>query len=348
MKVAMAGWTEAALALVTGGAGAFIFWLVGFPMPFLTGPAVAVTLAAVLGLQVSIPAALRNVCFLVLGLNIGGSVTPEVLATAAHWPGSLAVLCLMLPAGMALGSLLLNKGFGFNHSAALLASTPGHLSFVLSMSLERSLPIEPIAVVQSVRVLLLTIFLPIPLVLFTDVSDMVLPMRVTIGWGHFAVILGLAALVGMAFLRLKVPAALLLAGMLVSAIGHASDLTPGFQHAALTTAAFIVMGSMIGTRFSGIALGDLKRSLLAGVCLTLLVTMLALLCAVAMALAGGYDLSLLFLSYAPGGVEAMAAMAVQLHLAPAVVAAHHVLRLLVLTVLVPLMLARATARDAAA
>ena len=55
MKVAMAGWTEAALALATGGAGAFIFWLVGFPMPFLTGPAVAVTLAAVPTVPLVIP-----------------------------------------------------------------------------------------------------------------------------------------------------------------------------------------------------------------------------------------------------------------------------------------------------
>ena len=86
-----------------------------------------------------------------------------------------------------------------------------------------------------------------------------------------------------------------------------------------------------------------QRIAVAALLAALLVAMTA-----SMALAGGYDLSLLFLSYAPGGVEAMAAMAVQLHLAPAVVAAHHVLRLLVLTVLVPLMLARATARDAAA
>jgi len=58
------------------------------------------------------------------------------------------------------------------------------------------------------------------------------------------------------------------------------------------------------------------------------------------AAASGLAPTLLLVAYAPGGVEAMAAMAVQLGLAPAFVAAHHVARLLVLTLFVPALLAR--------
>jgi uncharacterized membrane protein AbrB (regulator of aidB expression) len=50
------------------------------------------------------------------------------------------------------------------------------------------------------------------------------------------------------------------------------------------------------------------------------------------------------LAFAPGGVEVMAAMAVQLALEPAFVAAHHVLRLLVLTVLIPVLIRAERAR----
>jgi uncharacterized membrane protein AbrB (regulator of aidB expression) len=46
------------------------------------------------------------------------------------------------------------------------------------------------------------------------------------------------------------------------------------------------------------------------------------------------------LAFAPGGVEVMAAIAVETGLEPAFVAAHHVFRLIVLTVLVPVMIAR--------
>jgi len=46
----------------------------------------------------------------------------------------------------------------------------------------------------------------------------------------------------------------------------------------------------------------------------------------------------LLIAFAPGGVETMAAMSVLLDADPAFVAAHHVLRLFVLTALVPIVL----------
>jgi uncharacterized membrane protein AbrB (regulator of aidB expression) len=48
----------------------------------------------------------------------------------------------------------------------------------------------------------------------------------------------------------------------------------------------------------------------------------------------------LLLAFAPGGVEVMAALAVETGLEPAFVAAHHVFRLMLLSVLVPILLAR--------
>ena len=51
-----------------------------------------------------------------------------------------------------------------------------------------------------------------------------------------------------------------------------------------------------------------------------------------------------WLAYAPGGVEAMAAMALALRLDPAFVGAHHVLRILGLNVAGPFWLGRAPRR----
>jgi uncharacterized membrane protein AbrB (regulator of aidB expression) len=48
----------------------------------------------------------------------------------------------------------------------------------------------------------------------------------------------------------------------------------------------------------------------------------------------------LLLAFAPGGVEIMAALAVSTGLEPALVAAHHVARLLILSVAVPLLIVR--------
>jgi hypothetical protein len=52
----------------------------------------------------------------------------------------------------------------------------------------------------------------------------------------------------------------------------------------------------------------------------------------------------LLLAFAPGGVEVMAALAVETALEPAFVAAHHVFRLILLSALVPALLVRMRAR----
>jgi len=337
-------WRDWVLTLAIGAAGAALFGAVGFPVAFLTGPAFAVTLAAMAGLRVAVAVPLRDLCFLLLGLNIGAGVTPEVLATAARWPLSLALLALLLVASLLAAAALLERVFGFDRASAVLAATPGHLSYVLSYAADRDLELGRIALVQSIRVLLLTLAVPVLLTAWggdpalSPAPEAAMPLWLLLCLG----LLGFA--LGRVFRRLRVPAALLLAGMAVSAVGHATELTPGAPPAWLVQGAFLVMGAVIGTRFSGVSLAALRAMTGAGLAVTALASALALGGAGVLSAAASLDPQLLFVAYAPGGVEAMAAMAVQLGLAPAVVAAHHVLRLLILSVLVPALMPRRAPR----
>ena len=145
---------------------------------------------------------------------------------------------------------------------------------------------------------------------------------------------------GLLFKRLGIPAPLLLGAMSISALGHGLDLTPGAMPPWLTTIAFVCMGALIGTRLSGVDRRGLARALRAGIVST------GVACTVA---AGGAWLAsqllglppgALLLAFAPGGVEVMAAIAVETRLEPAFVAAHHVFRLFALSLLVPVFVRR--------
>ena len=329
---------DTAMTLAIGLCGAALFWLVGFPMPFLTGPASAVSAAALMGAPVGIPTLLRNVCFLLLGLNIGASVTPEVIATAGEWPISLVLLAISLVISLKMCTWVLERLFHFDKTSAFLAATPGHLSYVLSLSTERNLPLDRIAVVQSIRVLLLSILLPFALVIMGFDEGIPVPASAQMSVLHLGILLALSFLVGLIFMRLHVPAALLLSAMAVSAIGHGGGLTPGAPAPMLTTLAFVIMGSLIGTRFRGITLAELKTYAFAGISVTVLASVIMLIGALCLGYVAGFDPLLLFVAYAPGGVETMAAISVQLNLAAAVVAAHHVVRLILLSFLVPILM----------
>ncbi len=330
---------ETVPTLAVGAAGAGLFWAVGFPAAVLTGPAAAVSLATLAGMPSQIPARLRDAVFLVLGLSIGSTVTPEVIRTALAWPLSLAVLSVTLLAVLASGRAVLERGFGYDRTSALLAAIPGHLSYVLGLSATLAVDPARIALVQSMRVLLLTLAVPVLIALSGAEGTAQLADHGRITPLALAVSLALALAAGLALRRASVPAPLLLGAMAVSALGHGTGLTPGTLPGWLVAAAFVTMGSLIGTRFRGLGRGGLARALAAGAATTAIACALAGLGAVLAAGLLGLPPAALLLAFAPGGVEVMAALAVETGLEPAFVAAHHVFRLVVLSVLVPVLLA---------
>jgi membrane AbrB-like protein len=327
-------------ALGVATLGAFVFMLVGFPAAALTGSAVAVTIAGLVGMRFALPVWMRNAAFVVLGINIGTGVTPEMLATAATWPLSIAILGLSLVIGLALTQAGLVRWMGFSRRDATLAAAPGHLSYVLSLSLERGGDTARIAVVQSIRVLFLTLCVPLLVTAMFGVGVVaLLPAQGMSLWA----LLGLAAgalTLGWVFQRISVPAAFLLAGMAVSALGHMFELTPGRLDPVSEFAAFIILGTLIGSRFAGQSVSVLRGGLVAGIWVTTINVVVTLLAMGVALVTLGLPPALLIVGFAPGGVEAMAAMAVTLGLDPAFVAAHHVMRLVILTVLIPLWLRR--------
>ncbi len=81
--------------------------IVGLPAPYLTGPAICVSVAGLLGVKCEIPNLLRDAIFLIIGLALGSSVTPEILEAAKAWPLSLVGMCISITAVMLFGGWML-------------------------------------------------------------------------------------------------------------------------------------------------------------------------------------------------------------------------------------------------
>ena len=144
----------------------------------------------------------------------------------------------------------------------------------------------------------------------------------------------LALGVGGVFQHMRLPAGFLLGGLVISSLAQLSSLVEGRLADPLEAAALIALGALIGSRFNGIQPSMLKSAFFAGLfltCLSIVVAALGSLCAVALL---DLDLAILLISFAPGGVEAMAAIAAEMGLNPAFVAGHHVWRLIILTLLI--------------
>lgn len=328
------------LTLLVGAAGALAASFVGFPAPFLTGPAIAVTLAIMAGMRAHVARPVMSVALVVIGMSIGAGVTPQVIAAARQWPASFILLAVSLVAIMLLCSLVLRKAFGHDRNTAILASAPGHFSYVLGLSADTKADIRTISLVQSIRVLTITLVVPLVLTMMGGELESMDEPPQTMSVAVIAAVSIPSLALGFLFMRLGIPASLLLGGMTVSTLVHLSGAATGGLPEWLGLPAFLVMGAMIGSRFTGVTLAMLRRAVGAGFAATAISGGVAGLFAVMTAFFLDLPLSQLVIAFMPGGVEAMIVMAVIMNADPAFVAGHHVMRLFILSALVPVMLGR--------
>ena len=154
-----------------------------------------------------------------------------------------------------------------------------------------------------------------------------------------SVILVLAGLgLGTQLARLGLPAACLVGGMVLSGLAHALGLASGRLPPPAIFLCFVITGSMIGTRFSGISGRQIVGLLGAAVASTGTAALVSAGFAYAAAQFVDLPIGQVWVAFAPGGVEAMAAIGLALGYDPAYVAVHHLVRIVFLIIMLPMLL----------
>lgn len=333
---------RAAVTFLIGLGGAGLATLASLPAAALIGAAVAVSLVTWGGLETRMTESLRNGAFAVIGVSLGAGFTPDVLHQMAAWPVSLGLLMASVAVTMWAATLLLVRGFGMSRDTGVLASSPGALSYAIAISASgRGDPVA-VLVVQGLRLLLIATSLPLLLTALGGPPDSALrpALSVTTGPLVTAALLVVAAVTGWAGARRGWPAAYLLAGMAASGVLHATGLVVGRPPGWLTWLGFTVTGAAIGARFSGVDTALLRRHAGAALAVALLASAIAAVFAVLAALLLDLPFTQVWIAFAPGGIEAMAVMALSLGFDPAFVATHHIARLLILFTLLPALMPR--------
>lgn len=334
-----------ALTLGIGAAGAGAASLLHFPAPALTGPALAVTLAGLAGVSLDVMPLVRAVAFVVVGTGLGTIVTQEATDALVRWPFAFVVLTLALFAIMAVSQWVLRRYFGFDRRGAVLAATPGHLSFVIGLGSSLDVELTRVTIVQSLRLLTLSLVVPLMALFFgIEVTLNAVSSSAPMPPVPFLILLSVAACAGWGLARLHMPAALMIGAMVTSAVSHGMGWVDGGLSPTVATIGFIVLGSMIGTRFSGVSRTDVAQAMGAGLVTTLIGAAFAAIAAIPVAAWLDMPVPGVIAGFAPGGFETMIALGAILGANPGLVAACHLMRLLILTVLVPLFMAHAGRR----
>jgi uncharacterized protein len=324
------------LTLAISAVGGGIAQLMNLPAAWLMGGAVAVAIAALAGVKVMLPNWLRDATFIGTGLSMGANVARDSIALMGQWPVTLAALVIELILIITLTGYLLRKGFGLDRGTAYLSSFPGHLSFVMSIAAAGVGDSRQIVIIQVMRILLLTVCVPI--------------MAIFLPLGHYSgpppvppagplTLLAMAvvcAVVGWIFTKLHVPAAYALGAMGAATVAKLSGVFEGSMPPLVLTVIFIFVGALIGSRFNGITRAEFRQAAVGGFAGTLLTV--AIVTVVALIAAPFVDMPFgqIWMGLSPGALEGMGALGIALGFDTAFIAAHHVSRLLLLTLFIPL------------
>ena len=322
-------------ALGLGSLGGYLCHLAGIPAPWLAGSLMATIIAIYTHQGLELPEALRTVAFLLLGIQTGTSVNADTLERAAQWP--LSILCLAITVGLIVWACTVYyaRFRDWDGPTALFASLPGALSLVILLAGSSGADMRRVTIAQSIRLFFLIAALPALIKYISPQHVSGNSVAVMGSAWEIAVLVVASAAAGLLFARLKIPAGLILGPSLVSAGLGMTGIVHGAAPNSILVPANIILGVMIGLRFKGISLAELRVDFSGGLAGFMIAMVIAIAGAAITSAVADLPLALTLLAFAPGGLEAMTIMAFALNLDPAYVAAHQVARYIGMVLLMP-------------
>jgi membrane AbrB-like protein len=322
--------------LAIGTIGGLLFLVAGLPGGLITGAMLAVGSAAMLGRSMAVPAHLTQAVLVLLGISLGSLMSRQLLQHLSSYPLTIGLLALATFCTTFGSSYYLQRMHGWDRTSAFLAASPGALSQIALLAIEKGADMPAIAVVQTLRVIILTAALPLILVAtgLTSSSAPALTMTVASPLGLVGLI-GASVAVSLVLRMMNFPASWLFGAMIGSSVLHGAGLIDGGLPPLVRGIALIGIGTLIGSRFSRMRTSTLLRHLTAGLGSFAIAIVISAVFVMLVAWTTNVRFADVLVAYAPGAMDAMLALALTLHIDPIFVGAHHLSRFIFVTIATP-------------
>lgn len=325
-------------ALLSGASGGTAFALIGMPLPWMLG-ALGVTLVmAVAGAGIAMPERVRDPTVAVIGVLLGSSFTPELIAKAGDWGLSLAAMVVYLALAAALSIPVFRRLAGQDRLTAYFAAMPGGLAEMASIGRSMGADERKIILAHMARIVVTIAALAFWFRVVAGYEVAGLPARLGfagIGVLDAVLLVGAGVLGTVMGYRLRLPAPTLFGPMILSGLLHATGLTASAPPGALVIAAQVILGTVMGCRFRGVPLQELFRAMGISLIVTVMTLALALAFAAGLHASFGQTTAQVLLAFAPGGLTEMSLIALAMQAEVAFVAVHHVARIVIVIALAP-------------
>jgi membrane AbrB-like protein len=282
------------------------------------------------------PPILTQSVLVLLGISLGSLVSRQLLQHMGAYPLTIALLALATFCATFGSSLYLQRVHGWDQTSAFLAGSPGALSQIIILAAEKGADVPAIAVVQTMRVIILTAALPLLLAL-TGIAPSAPPAAAVAIASPLELAELIAAAVAVALLlRLtKFPASWMFGAMLGSSVLHGTGLIEGGLPPWVRGVALVGIGTLIGTRFARVTIKILRSHINAALGSFAAAILITAIFVAVIALTTHVRIADVIVAFAPGAMDAMLALALTLHIDPIFVGAHHLSRFVFVSIATP-------------
>ena len=329
MKQSRAGLLVLARTALIAALGVAAFSIAGLPLPFLLGPMFACLTAALAGVAMRPPPVMGDLARTVLGVAIGASITPELVARLPQMALSVALVPLFVVLIGLIGVPYFRRVCRFDPATSYFAAMPGGFQDMLAFGEEAGADVRALSLIHATRVLAIVSVAPLILALGYGLSldrpvgapaSEVPPLQIAL--------MALLAVGGWRLARrIGLFGAAILGPMILATAASLSGAITMRPPAEAILAAQFFIGLSVGTKYAGVTMRELRVDVLAslGFCVILAVVSVAFAEGVArLGLAPPVDA---LLAFAPGGQAEMVVLALVAGTDVAFVVAHHLVRI---------------------
>ncbi|MEQ8831423.1 MAG: AbrB family transcriptional regulator [Alphaproteobacteria bacterium] len=320
-------------ALVVGGLGGAAASWFGITGGWLIGSLIAAFAAGLTPLNLAIPKLVRSIAMGYAGLTVGATISHETLQSLSLLPWTIAAMILFLAAIVA-GSYLLHRGvWKADPPTAISCVWPGNVMLAFAGAEAMKADMERVTIVQTVRLLALVMVLPLSAAGGAGGGDLLPSFS-----GAFLLAILFATVMTAVAIRLRMVGGELF--LTAGAVGaFAAFLDTPIEVPTLATHGFqVVVGAYIGLALAACRGGAIRPAIAPAISGAVLAAVLTLAASLPVGLITGRPATEIALAFAPGGAEAMILLAAVFDVDAGFVGLHHTVRLLVLTLLFPIVL----------
>ncbi|GGE62408.1 AbrB family transcriptional regulator [Actibacterium pelagium] len=315
--------------LIAALVGLGVFYGLNLPLPFLFGPMAGCLVAALSGVRLKGFGQISVGARTILGIAVGTSITPAVLAQVPQMAGSVALIPVYLLAIGLIGVPYFRKVCGFDPVTSYYAAMPGGLQDMIIFGQEAGGNPRILSLVHATRVLMIVTIAPVLLTTLygAGLTNPIGRPAAELPLTEMALMVAAALIGWKGGERIGLFGASILGPMIVATALSLGDLVHSRPPAEAILAAQFFIGLGVGVHYVGVTLKELRQIVSAGVAFVMILAILATFfakLATSLGLAPSVEA---FLAFAPGGQAEMTVLAIVAGADLGFVIAHHLLRI---------------------